>query len=851
MADKKLPKRPGGSKVLPPPPRPPAKAPKRPGESGASALPPRPAKGPARRASGPPPARRVRRSGAGKGLFKLLFLLVLLVVVVAGAAGGYVFYYLRGSLPQVEGTAKLQGLTTQVEVLRDRNGVPHLFGADIRDLARAMGYTHAQDRFFQMELSRRLGSGRLAELFGAEAVANDRVARRMGLASAARMELERTAPEAREVLEAYASGVNAYLATHADRLPPEFRLLAIAPSPWEAADSLVIGKWMSYILTYNGRVEMLRGNLSTVVGLEAAYRLTGLPPPPPAEAVPSSDLGRPLSRIAALDPAEGGLVPYYPGASNAWVVSGEKSATGRPLLASDPHLGLTMPSTWYEIHLSGGGYEVAGASLPGVPLVLIGHNRRIAWGITALLADVQDLYLETLNPQNPHQYAGPEGFLDLEVVTETIPVKDASAVTEEVRVSRHGVIVGETKDGRLLAQKWDSLWTGDQFQALLALNRAGSWEEFTSSLRTWASPPLAFVYADVEGNIGFFPAGEIPVRTTHDGTLPVDGASGAYEWQGSIPHELKPMIFNPEGGILVSANHAMFSPDAPYPLGADTLAAYRADRIRDLLRTIPKSSLDDFARIQGDRYDPSTEPVLRIAVGLRPSEGKALQAVEKLRNWNGQMTEGPAPAIYHALYRRLLENTFRDEIGEELFSSYLEFLELGHPGGLYAVLDDEASPFWDDRGTPDVENRERVFLKSLDEAVELLTSRQGDDVNGWDWRSLHDVRFVHPLGSKEPLAWLFSRGPVPFGGSTFTVSNAVVSLREPFATPLGTSLRFLADLSNPDAARSVVPTGASGHPLSPHYFDQNPGWVEGRSHALALERTTIEGALESKLVLQP
>jgi penicillin amidase len=774
---------------------------------------------------------------------------MVVIVLVAGAAGGYLFYQVRGSLPQVEGTAKLQGVTTQVEVLRDKNGVPHLFGADIRDLARAMGYTHAQDRFFQMELSRRLGSGRLAEIFGEEAISSDRRARRMGLASAARLELERTAPEAREVLEAYASGVNGYLAAHAERLPPEFRLLELAPSPWEAADSLVIEKWMSYLLSYNGRVEMLRWNLSAVVGLEAAYRLTGLTPPP--EALPSSDAGSPLSRIAALDSEDRVLFPAFPGASNAWVVSSEKSATGRPLLASDPHLALTMPSTWYEIHLSGGGYDVAGASLPGVPLVLIGQNRRIAWGVTALLADVQDLYLETLNPQNPRQYESPEGFLDLEVVAESIPVKGGTAATEEVRVSRHGVIVGETEDGRILAQRWDALWSGDQFQALLALNRAGSWDEFTASLRTWASPPLAFLYADVEGNIGFFPAGEIPVRTAHDGTLPVDGSSGAYEWQGSIPHELKPMIFNPQGGMLVSANHAMLPPEAPYPLGRDTLAPYRAGRIRDLLRTIPKSSLDDFARIQADRYDPSTEPVLRVAVGLKPAEESGVQAVEKLRNWNGQMTEGPAPAIYQALYRRLIENTFEDEIGEELFASYLEFLELGHSGGLHAVLDDEASPFWDDRGTSEVENRERVFLKSLGEAVELLAARQGGEVNGWDWRGLHHVRFVHPLGSDEPLAWLFSRGPVPFGGSTFTVSNAVVSLRQPFETPLGTSFRFLADLSDLDASRSVVPTGASGHPLSAHYFDQNPGWLEGRSHVVGFERPTIEGMLESKLVLQP
>src|SRR3990172_8496802 len=308
MSEKKLPRRPGGRKTLPPPPRTPAKAPKRPGDSGAKALPPKPAM--RSRASGPPPARR--SSGSGRSWLKLLFLAVLVVVVVASGVGGYAFYQLRGSLPQVEGTSKLQGLTTQVEVLRDKNGVPHLFGADIRDLGRAMGYTHAQDRFFQMEVSRRLGAGRLAEIFGASALPNDRVARRMGLASAARMELERMAPEAREVLEAYASGVNAYLTAHVDRLPPEFRLLELTPSPWEAADSLTIAKSMSYFLSYNGRVEMLRGNLAAVVGLEDAYRITGLAPPP--EAIPSSNSGAAAARIAALEATSPELLGSFPGA---------------------------------------------------------------------------------------------------------------------------------------------------------------------------------------------------------------------------------------------------------------------------------------------------------------------------------------------------------------------------------------------------------------------------------------------------------------------------------------------------------------------------------------------------------
>jgi penicillin amidase len=788
-----------------------------------------------------------RASRPGRSWFKIFFLGLVVLVLLASGIGGYLYYELRKSLPQTEGVATLSGLTAPVEVLRDRDGVPHLFGADIRDLSRAMGYVHAQDRLFQMEVSRRLGAGRLAEVFGAAAIPQDRVARRIGLAQAARAELDRAAPEAREVLESYAAGVNAYVSTHANRLPPEFGLLGLSPGPWEPVDTLVIGKWMAYLLSFNGEVEALRSQLASAVGMEAAYRLTGLAAPP---AQPASALATP--RIASLVDEDGAILfRSYPGASNAWVVSGSRSSTGKPLLASDPHLPLTMPSVWHEIHLSGGGYDVVGASIPGVPLVLIGRNRRIAWGVTALFADVQDLYIETPDPQNPRQYATAEGLVDLDVIQETIAVKDGSPVNEEVRVTRHGVVVGETEDGRLLARRWDSLWTGDHVLAALQLNRAGSWQEFTEALRTWSSPPLSFLYADSEGNIGFFPAGDIPIRMGHDGTFPVDGASGANEWQGSIPHELKPMIFNPEDGVLVHANHRMLPPETPYPLGADALSDFRASRIRDLLRTIPQCTLDDFARIQNDRYDPSTESVLRYAVALKPTEPASVRAVEALRSWNGQMTDGPAPAIYQALYVKLLENTFQDELGEEVFSSYLEFLELGYPGGIYAVLDDAASPFWDDRRTPAVEDRDGVFLESLDEAVQILGSLQGDDVSGWDWRRLHGVTFPHPLGAEEPGSLLFSRGPVPFGGSTFTVANAVVSLRQPFSTTLGTSFRLLADLGNPDSSRSVVPTGASGHPLSPNYFDQNPGWLEGRSHPLPLERASIEGAQSSKLVLQP
>ena len=771
----------------------------------------------------------------------MLFYVVVFVVLVAGGVGGYLFYRGQQSLPVTDGAVKLQGLTSSVEVVRDVHGVAHLSGADVRDLARATGYVHAQDRYFQMELARRTGTGRLAEIFGAEAIAQDRLSRQLGLVQAAQSELDRVSAEGREILEAYADGVNAYRLQNLEQLPPELQLLDHVPEPWQAVDSLTIAKWFAYILSSNGTVELLRGQLIDAVGLQAAYQLTGLVPPSAEAAAETHSTGSSFRLASVLaQPAS-----WHHGASNAWVVSGARSASQRPLLAADPHLSLPIPSVFYEIHLAGGGLDVAGASIPGLPLVIFGQNQRIAWGITALFADVQDVYLETVNPANPNQYAWDGQWVDLDVIVDSIPVKDGAAVNEEVRVTRHGVVVGSASDGRLLAQRWDAVWNGDHVTALLQLNRAASWQEFTEALRGWSSPALAFVYADVEGNIGFFPAGDVPVRVGFDGAVPVDGSSANYDWQGFIPHDLKPMIFNPESGVIVSANHQMLPSDAAYPLGVDTLAGFRARRISDLLLASRSLTLDEFARIQQDRYDMSTESVLRYIVSLPQPTDEHDRVIEILRTWNGQMERGPAPAIYQATFRELLSNTFADELGDDVFTDYLEFLERGYPGGLHAIVDDATSPFWDDKRTPEIEDRTAIFQKSLEGALALLEARLGGEPASWDWGELHGVRFSHPLGGEQPLSWLFSRGPIPFGGSAFTVANAGVSLRQPFDTTVGSSFRFLADLSDLSRSRTGVPTGASGHPLSPHYFDQNAGWLSGESHPL------LGAAPKGRLLLQP
>jgi penicillin amidase len=314
---------------------------------------------------------------------------------------------------------------------------------------------------------------------------------------------------------------------------------------------------------------------------------------------------------------------------------------------------------------------------------------------------------------------------------------------------------------------------------------------------------------------------------------------------------MKPFFFNPEEGYIISANHKMIADDEEYPFGRDQLSPERANRILSLLTTAGRLRAADFSHMQTDRYDGSIEPIMRYLVSIGPEPEEAAVPLDLLRRWDGRMEGGPSPAIYQAFYVRLLENTFKDDLGDELFAEFLAFLEIGYPGGIYSIIEDPSSSWWDDSRTPAVEDRNAIFLKSLTEAIADLNRVQGTDPQAWDWGTLHGILFEHTLGREPPLTWLFNRGPAPFGGSAFTIANAVVSLTEPFRVTAGTSFRFVADLSNLNASSAILPTGASGHPLSPHYFDQNEGWLTGQAHPLLFDRSRIESILEGKLTLTP
>jgi penicillin amidase len=481
------------------------------------------------------------------------------LAILLAAALLFAVWTVRRAWPQVSGRIAVEGLSAPVEVVRDRWGVPHLFARNERDLFFAQGYVHAQDRLWQMCFNRVVGAGRLASLFGAGPLPTDRYLRALGLRRLAERDLARLTPETRELLDSYTAGINAFLATHEGSLPVEFRILGVKPEPWTPLDSLTWTRMMALNLSQNSGFEMTRARLAAKLGPEVARRL--VPPYPedgPVIVPPMTGTPQPLAPLAGLLPLP--AAPRW--ASNGWVVHGSRTSTGKPILANDTHLGLGMPSVWHEIGLHGGRFDAVGFSFPGMPFVIIGQNRRIAWGITNLNADVQDLYLERLdNPERPTAALFNGRWEKLSRVSESIPVKGAAPEAFEVLSTRHGPLIHKVlpdwRDAPPMALAWQASDGSRMMDALAHLDRAGSWAEFRNALSQWDSPSLNFVYADVDGHIGYQSTARVPLRAPgHDGLAPVPGWDGRFEWRGEIPFAEMPNVLDPPAAATIRTRSA-------------------------------------------------------------------------------------------------------------------------------------------------------------------------------------------------------------------------------------------------------------------------------------------------------
>jgi penicillin amidase len=797
-----------------------------------------------------------------KSAFRLvgIFLAILAVIAAAG------FVYLRQSLPVWEGEMRVAGVGAPVEILRDRHGVPHIFARSEHDAHFALGFVHAQDRLWQMEMNRRTGAGRLAEALGPRALPADRFLRTLGIRRAAQANLAQLDAETRGHLEAYAAGVNAFLAT-GPVLPPEFLLTGVKPEPWSAVDSLAWLKMMAWDLGGNWRNELLRLRLAHTLPLARIQEF--LPPYPGDAPTPIrelKDLYRGIGDAPRLfseigtDPIseipEMGSVPIS--GSNSWAVA--RGASGRPLLANDPHLGLTAPPVWYLAHLEAPGLSVIGATLPGIPGVLLGHNARIAWGFTNTGPDVQDLYLEKLDTLG--QYLTPEGARAFETVKEEIRVKGAAPQTLEVRRSRHGPVISDvpgrvseaTPRGYALALQWTALAADDQTMgAALRLAKAGSWREFEAALRDLHAPMQTVTYADVEGNVGFIAAGRVPLRKPANdlkGLAPAPGWDARYDWDGYLPYAELPRVLNPPQGTVVSANHKIVPPGYPHHITVEWQPPYRAQRIAELLSREPAHSVASFARIQRDAVSPPMRELLPFLLSLQPQTQEARQAQDLLAAWDGSMdADRPEPLIAAAWWREVARALYADELGEAF------------EGGAWApravfVLNalQQRSEWCDNVRTPAVESCERLAADALDRALLELKKRYGADAQAWTWGAAHPARHRHrPFSS---VAWLapFFEIAVPSAGDAYSINVGRSDFGDPaapFASRHAASYRGLYDLGDPQASRFIQSAGQSGNLLSPHYRDLAAPWARGEYLPMTTDRRRLEADGASRLVLVP
>jgi penicillin amidase len=787
-----------------------------------------------------------------KRLLGLVLASVLLVALVLAV-------YAWRSLPRTSGEIRLPGLQAELRIERDAHGIPTIRAANAHDAYYGLGVVHAQDRLWQLETHRRIGAGRLAEAFGEGAVETDRFLRALGVRRAAQAQWQQLPPASRAALEAYAAGINAVLRDQLEARPPEFGLTGVQPEPWDPVDSLAWAIMMAWDLGGNWNTELLRLRLALKLPVERIDAL--LPPYPGEQPLVQTDYAA-LYRALRLDAGNTAtawmrLPDIAPPSgvegvgSNNWVLAGSRTTTGKPLLANDPHLKLSAPALWYVARLEAPGLQVAGATMPGLPLVVLGQNARIAWGFTNTGPDVQDLYLEQLDPANPGVYRTPEGWARFESRTEVIKVKGKPDQRMTVRTTRHGPVISDAgtvndvlgprdRPNHVLAMRWTALDAdADPIGTGLAAHQAASVAQFFDGAKGFVAPMQNMVVADVDGRIGVISPGRVPVRKPDNdlkGHVPAPGWDARYDWAGWVPADETPREADPPRGWIATANQRITPPGYPHHITSEWALPYRQMRIEQLLEAKPKHGMADMVALHADVKSLAALQLLpwlqRALEANDPPHALAGAARQQLTGFDGTMAaDKAAPLIFWAWQRQLARAIFADDVGDELWNKGLATRTF--QDALEGVLGRDDARWCDDRTTPAVQEtcaqQSRVALvRALDE----LQQRFGADVAQWQWGQAHPMRAEHrPFSRVKALARAFELR-VPTGGDTFTVNVARVGLRPDAATgelylnEHGPSLRAIYDLADRAQSRVMHSSGQSGIVFSPRYRSFVRPWAD-------------------------
>ncbi|CAN7394642.1 penicillin acylase family protein [Rhizobacter sp. LjRoot28] len=773
-------------------------------------------------------------------------------------------------LPRTDGVLRVPGPVADITIERDADGIPTIRGQSRDDVLFGLGFAHAQDRLWQLETHRRIGSGRLAEAFGEPALDTDRFLRALGVRRAAEAQWAHSGPDARAAVLAYTAGINAFLQRGLQARPPEFVLLGLQPAAWTPQDTIAWTTMMAWDLGGNWNAELLRMRLALTLPVERINQL--LPPYPGEQPLATADYAA-LMRGLQVDGrlAQAAVRAAPPSGidgvgSNNWVVHGSRTVTGKPLLANDPHLKLSAPALWYFARLEAPGFKVAGATMPGLPMVVLGQNQRIAWGFTNTAPDVQDLYLERVHPGDPMQYQTPTGWARFETAQETIRVRGQPDVPVTVRSTRHGPVIsdaggptdgltGPATGGYAIAMRWTALDPDVRsIDTGLALNTAESVGSFLEIARRYVAPMQNMVVADVDGRIAMVAAGRVPLRgPDHDlkGLVPAPGWETRYDWTGFLDPALTPRDIDPPRGFVATANQRVHGPEYPHFITSEWTVPYRHARIVELLASRERHDLDSLRAIQADEWSGATARLLPLLRSVRSTHPLAEAARHEIAAFDATMSaDKAAPLIFWAWARHLTAAVFADEVGQPLFEVQLGTRTFRE--ALEAVLLRHDAWWCDDKVTGPAETCAQQIDRAFEKALEELQSRHGSDVATWRWGDAHEARSEHrPFSKVAALAWLFETR-VPVGGDTYTVNVSKVRMRpDPVTGALyvsehGASFRGLYDLADPARSRIMLSTGQSGNVFSPRYRSFVEPWAQVRDVPLWPASVSDE-----RLVLSP
>jgi penicillin amidase len=782
--------------------------------------------------------RNVERKPKNRKWLKWLLGTAGVLLVIAVAALVFVNVYIGKSSPVIEGERVIAILDRDAEVTRDNIGVPHIKADSDADLYRAQGYVQAQDRMFQMDLSRRQASGRLAEVVGAAAVGTDKFFRTFSLRDAAEKSWGGYNDEAQQVLEWYAEGVNAYIeeAKAEGTLSYEFALLGYQPEEWTPIDSLTIGKFMAYDLGGNWSTLAIRHWALNKFPEDKARELF-IKYPENAPSIIEANLEKPVKVAGQFDAS---VIPPEFNGSNNWVVSGDKTQSGKPLLADDPHLGLSTPSIWYQMHLESPEQNVSGVIFAGIPGIILGHNENIAWGVTNVGPDVQDLYIETPNPDDPTQFLYEGKWEQAEVRNEPIKVKDGETEDFEVVVTRHGPIISnvlyeEEDPGALFSMQWTALEPTLELQAVLGFNKASDWDEFETALEDFQAPAQNFVFASTDGTIAYKANGRIPLRKTGDGQLPVPGDSDEYGWDGYVPFDELPKVVNPENGFIATANNEVVDDSYPYHITDFWAQPYRYERIAEVLEASSDLTPEDMMALQMDQKNLYAAEFLDSMIAAVERETDEYNELfEMMKEWDGVDSRNQAaPLVFHKWMKQLPKTLLAAEFPEDVYNLL--------PGKNHITDQMMREAFNGKEGVWVTEygGIGNWLADALKTSLDEIEEEFGGDVSDWKWGDDHQLTFPHPLAGASPVLGQFlNPDPVPIGGSNITVQAAAFDAEG--NVNHGASWRFVADLSDLSNAYHIVGPGLSGHMKSDYFHNQVDDWAEGKYHETEIKED-VEG----------